>query len=404
MTERVPVGTVPGERLYSLSFLGAHLAFMPIFALLLPRRIAVIAPEQAIETLSSLLLIGGIVASVAHIAAGRWSDRWLVKFGSRRGLIGLGLIALCAAQVGLAVAQTWTALVIAIIIFQVALNLMFAPLGALLADYISDERKGRVAGLLNAALPLSSIGTAVAAFLFPRDGPGGFLLVAIASGLAILPLLIAWPFGAGAKPRKPNDVAAIPPSREARRDYLKIWCARLLIQLGAAFVINYFYLYLIDLGGNGVQASRRIGSFAMVATAASFASAIGSGFWSDRVGRRKPPLMLASLAATSGLLVLALEPSPLMVLAAYVIFHVGLTAFLSVDSALVAQLLAHSRRRGELLGLMNLTNTLPAIIVPAIAIRAASEAAPLNWPLAFVMAATLALGALALISRIRTIA
>lgn len=59
MTERVPVGTVPGERLYSLSFLGAHLAFMPIFTLLLPRRIAVIAPEQAIETLSSLLLIGG---------------------------------------------------------------------------------------------------------------------------------------------------------------------------------------------------------------------------------------------------------------------------------------------------------------------------------------------------------
>ncbi|MEP7315063.1 MAG: MFS transporter [Sphingomicrobium sp.] len=406
MIEQAPGGSTPGELLYSLSFLGAHLAFMPVFALLLPRRIAAIAPGQAIETLSALLLIGGVVASVAHIAAGRWSDRWLVRYGNRRGLIGVGLAALCAAQFGLAMAQTWAALIIAIVLFQLALNLMFAPLGALLADHVADARKGRVAGLLNAALPLSSIGTAAAALLFRSDGPGGFLLVALASALAILPLLIAWPFGSLAPLDDPNCAPApsMAPTKDARQDYVKIWCARLLIQLGAAFVINYFYLYLVDLGGNSLQASQRIGSIAIVATAASFASAICAGFWSDRAGRRKPPLISAALAATGGLLILALEPSSAMVLVAYVLFQVGLTAFLSVDSAMVAQLLSNSRRRGELLGLMNLTNTLPAIIVPAIAMRAASGAAPLNWPLAFVMAAALALGALALVSRIRSIA
>lgn len=404
MIEQAPGGSTPGERLYSLSFLGAHLAFMPVFALLLPRRIAAIAPGQAIETLSALLLIGGIVASVAHIAAGRWSDRWLVRHGNRRGLIAVGLAALCAAQFGLAMAQTWAALIIAIVLFQLALNLMFAPLGALLADHVADARKGRVAGLLNAALPLSSIGTAAAAFLFPSDGPGGFLLVALASALAVLPLLIAWPFGSLAPLDDPNRAPSMAPTKDARRDYVKIWFARLLIQLGAAFVINYFYLYLVNLGGDSLQASQRIGSIAIVATAASFASAICAGLWSDRAGRRKPPLISAALAATGGLLILALEPSSAMVLVAYVLFQVGLTAFLSVNSALVAQLLSNSRRRGELLGLMNLTNTLPAIIVPALAMRAASGAAPLNWPLAFVMAAALALGALALVSRIRSIA
>jgi sugar phosphate permease len=122
------------------------------------------------------------------------------------------------------------------------------------------------------------------------------------------------------------------------------------------------------------------------------------------VGRRKRPLILATLAAASGLLLLASEPAPALVLAAYVLFQIGLTAFLSVDSALVAQLLSRSARRGELLGLMNLTNTIPAIAVPAVALGAASGTATLDWSLAFLLTAALAGSALLLVSRIRTIA
>ncbi len=56
------------------------------------------------------------------------------------------------------------------------------------------------------------------------------------------------------------------------------------------------------------------------------------------------------------------------VLASYAAFAAALSAFLSVDSAMVAQLLTGYRHRAFALGLMNLTNTLPAIIVPGLTI------------------------------------
>ena len=92
-----------------------------------------------------------------------------------------------------------------------------------------------------------------------------------------------------------------------------------------------------------------------------------------------------------------------MVVAAFVLFHVGLTAFLSVDSAMVAQLLSNNERRGELLGFMNLTNTVPSILVPALTLLSVRSNPVPDWSIAFAVAGVLAIAAAAILSRIRTI-
>ena len=61
--------------------------------------------------------------------------------------------------------------------------------------------------------------------------------------------------------------------------------------------------------------------------------------------------------------VMALWP---LVVMAYALFAIGLAGFLAVDSALVAQLISASARRATLLGVMNLTNTLPGILAPLV--------------------------------------
>lgn len=391
-----------GELRYAIAFFGAHIAFIPMFALLLPRRVAAIAPDSAITLLSILLLVGGITASLAHIAAGRFSDRWLRRHDSRRGVILVGVAALVVAQLLLAMAINATALLVAVIAFQIALNLMFAPLGALLADHVADARKGRVAGWLNATLPLASLGTALAAFLFPVDGPGGFLLIAVIGGLAVLPLLARWPFGpvAAQSPVDPVVVAAI--GADQRADYVRMWSARLLVQLGAAFVINYFFLYLVDLA-SAQHASRLMGILAALATILSVASAVAAGHWSDRRGHRRLPMIAAALACAIGLLAMAATSHWPIVVAAFILFHVGLTAFLSVDSAMVTQLLSTHERRGELLGFMNLTNTVPSILVPALTLVSVRSNPVPDWSIAFAIAGALALAAAAILTRIRTI-
>jgi ABC-type transport system involved in cytochrome c biogenesis permease component len=57
----------------------------------------------------------------------------------------------------------------------------------------------------------------------------------------------------------------------------------------------------------------------------------------------------------------------------YVLLQTALAAYLSVDTALIAQLVTGHPRRGLLLGVMNLSNTFPSIIVPVIALLAFNE-------------------------------
>ena len=400
MTRAAPEATALAERSYGLALLGAHLAFMPLFALLLPRRVYDIAPGSAVAMLSWLLLVGGIVASVAHIAAGKLSDHWFSRFGQRRGLVAIGAAAVVGAYAGFAWATDLRSLMVAMVIFQLALNLMFAPLGAMLTDHVADERKGRVAAMMNSALPLSAIGTALAAALFPVDGAGGFLFVGALSTCAALPLILT--------ARLPliavTPATATPTIVMAWPDFARVWAARLLMQSGAAFLLNFFYLFVASRPAmTGSAASHAFGILAALSMIASVSAALVAGAWSDRRRTRRWPMVGAALACALSLAILAaVDGWPMMILG-YVLFNAGLTIFLSADSALVAQLLSGHPRRGEYLGYMNLTNTLPAIVVPAIALGMLAQTPQLNWSLGFSGAALLALVAGLLVTQIRTI-
>lgn len=114
MRVRRQARATPFLPLYALANLGAHIGFMPLILLLLPRRVEALAPAGKVELLSWLLLIGGIAASIAHIIAGHAGDRWLARHGNRRGLIALGLAALVAAYGLLGWAQGLALLVAAV--------------------------------------------------------------------------------------------------------------------------------------------------------------------------------------------------------------------------------------------------------------------------------------------------
>ncbi|WP_265587187.1 MFS transporter [Sphingomicrobium arenosum] len=393
-----------------LATLGAFTAFMPLLVLLLPRRVEQIAPGAALEPLSLLLLVGGLVASGAHILGGWWSDRWMARVGSRRTQIGIGLFAVLASLLAFGHARHLPALMGAMIAFQFSFNILFAPLNALLADYVEDARKGVVAGLQGGMLPLAGFTVSLVGWLSVRDAAWPFGLTAAFVGLAIAPLLLFWT-------RQP--VLAHPPIgaeqgaaawKLLRGDFARAWIARLLVQLGAVSVISYLFLYVeaIASGAAGFGTRSPSGAVALltlVSNLFAIAAGLAAGRWSDRLGARKPVLVVTALLMAAMLALLAFAPHWLLVIAAHAIFTAALTAFLSVDSAMVASLVAGRRRRGALLGMMNLTNTLPSIIAPAIALglsQAALGGQALFTLLLLAAGATL-LAALA-VTRIRSIA
>ena len=400
-----------GEGLYALAYLGAQLGFMPLFMLLLPRRVLAVDPEHGLATLSWLLLLGGAVASVAHIAAGAIGDAWMAWRGDRRAVIAVGLVGLVGAYGLLARAGSPAALAVGVVAFQLALNLMFAPLGALMTDYVADDRKGRVAGLLNAGLPLSALMVTGLARLFPTDSGAGFLAIAALAACLVGPLLVVWPFPPGARraPATAVDPRAETAPRLDRRDLSLAWFGRLSMQLGASLLINYIFLYVAALRQTSrlagmPEATWAVGLLSLVAGGVAVVSAVAAGHGSDAQRRRRLPMILAALAATAALSLLARPSSWGLLLAAYGLFQAALTAYLAIDSAMVAQLVGRHPRRGAWLGLMNLTNTLPGVICAAIAllnVTRAPDAVALSHLVLACAAASLA--SAVLVGRIRSL-
>lgn len=359
---------------FPLAYLGAHLAFMPVLVLLLPRRVQALVGDEAPLVLSWLLLLGALTASAAHILSGHWSDRWIVRYGSRRGLIAMGLAALLASFALFAAAGSVVQIGAALVAFQLALNLAFAPLGALLADHVPDGSKGSVAGFLGAALPLSSAGVGLLAWLFPEDSGTAFVVNGLLVAACMLPLLVLWGFRhrPSSSPPPPSVTAA--GFDKGRYDFVLAWLSRFLIQLGAAFVIGFLFL----LVSNRIQtdpewagrrsASDAIALLSLAATLVAIFGAIAGGRLSDQLRVRRVPLSIAAGISAASLVALGWGVAWPFFIGAYALFQLALSAFLAIDSALVAQLVGDSPRRGALMGVMNLANTFPAVLAPAVAI------------------------------------
>jgi len=359
---------------FPLAYLGAHIGFIPLLVFLLPRRVETLAGPQSPVVLSWLLLGGALVASISHIAAGHMSDRWFEAHGSRRGIIAIGVATLFSSFIILGLADTIPRIAAALVVFQLALNLTFAPLGALLADYTPDGSKGTVAGLLNASLPLSAGATALLAWLFPSASAAAFAMNGFLAAACIAPLLIRWgyPTAGPAVTSGTAPLEASPPSLVW--DFALAWAARFLVQLGAAFVIGFLFLllsqkFVIDPSwAGGRDASQAIAMLSLAASCVAVVGAAAGGRLSDRVGVRRRPLVIAAAGVALCLATLGWGVAWPIFLMAYALFQLVLSAFLAIDQALVAQLIGKSARRGALLGIMNLANTIPAVVAPSIAL------------------------------------
>lgn len=358
---------------YGLALFGVHLAFMPLLVLLLPRRVEALAEGDPATALSRILLFGALAASISNIAAGVFSDRWLERNGSRRGPVVLGLALMAASYLGLAAADGLLVLTMAIIAFQVGLNATMSPLSALLTDYIPNTEKGRIAGLANAALPLSSAAIAPLAWLFPRDSSTAFLAVGAIAVACCIPVAALWPFGHAARSVAPHPLPSPVVSGPVRQDFVLAWLARMLMQLGAAFIIGYLYVFVTARFGATddpatASVGERIGVLSLAVTAIATVSALASGRISDRLGARRVPLAFAAMTAGLALAGLGSMPDWIAFVAAYALFHAALAGFLALDTALVAEMLATHPRRAALLGVMNLTNTVPGVLASGIAL------------------------------------
>jgi MFS family permease len=346
--------------LYALAVAGGAVAYMPFLTLLLPVRATSLAAETALNVLAIAAFAGAISASLANIAFGWASDR----SGVRRPWILAGLVLSSCLLLCIPLAKDPWTLVAIIVLWQCGLNMMLAPLAAWAGDTIPDAQKGLLGGLLALAPALGALSGAfitLPGFQLWEDHEISVVLFVIGM---IGPLLV---FG---KPRAMPQLtsvglaAADKPAHPhaSRRAMVRMWTARLLVQIAEASLFAFLLLWFRSLDpAFGQNDTATI--FSIVLGLAVFC-ALAAGRWSDHAGRPIVPLIWGAAIAALGLLVMALAPSLPIAIAGYVAFGLASSVFLALHSSQTLRVLPRPQTRARDLGIFNLTNTVPSLIMP----------------------------------------
>jgi len=355
--------------LYALAWGGGVVAYAPFLTLVLPLRVEALAPDVKVALLSLIALVGALVASVVNILVGVLSDRSVGSVRGRRPWVALGLGLTLASYALLPFCSTPMTLLAGVILFQVALNTMLGPLGAIAADETPDSQKGFISGAMGAGGALGVV-AGVIVTAWPRAGLGTQLT--IITGLVlicVLPFLVIC--------RRRGPLITVPEQgpvmvKRRRQDLARAWIARLLIQVcgGVLFAYLIFYLQTVDRTGVVMRPGDIAGQAAWLSGAASIALiplAVAVGRLSDRSGVRRPFLVGAAALVAVGLVVMAFSHHWAAAFFGYLVFSFGVGLFLTLQNAYAMQLLANSGRRGRDMGILNLTNTLPAMVATGLA-------------------------------------
>ena len=386
--------------LYSLAFAGGAVAYMPLLTVLLPVQVERMTGGGAaqIAWLGQCFVWGAIAASLSNIAFGWLSDR----LGNRRLFIWAGLIASSALLLAIGQAATLPQLLVLIVAWQVALNMMLGPLTALAGDSVPDAQKGMLGGLLSLAPGLGAVGGALVTWSILPDPQMRLAIVALMVCACVLPLLLAGrgrPFPQLMKDGAAGDSGEVTVAAPSHRSLaVRMWLARFLVQVADAALFAFLYTWFRQLSADfGDDDTARL--FGVVLVLAIPLTLI-VGRWSDRAGRPILPLAVSSAIAGLALLAMAASGAVLPGIAAYAVFGLATSLFLSLHAAQTLRVLPRPSRRGRDLGLFNLTNTLPALTMALLSLDLIPR---LGFSGFFALLAGLVLAAAALLASARPI-
>lgn len=363
--------------------------FGPI-QILLPAQAAALSPDGGKEAL--LALVTGTGAAISMIANPLWgaaSDRLRLRTGSRMPILVAGLVIGVVGLAVLAVADTAPVMVTGWALTQFGLNGPFAVLAALIADRVPDERRGLVGSLFGVAQLIGTVvGTALAVAL--GEGALGYVAVAVAVPLLVLPILLTKPGGPELEAPQGADTGIL---RSVRidRPFVAAFALRFLLNLVAALGLLYLYFFLSDRAGVDDP-----GTWMLILTVCyvvvAGATAAVAGPLSDRIRSRKVPAAAASIVLAVGSTLLAFSMGMPLVVTAVLVLGVGYGLFLAIDIAVVTEALPDPATRATLLGVANVGSSLPQVLAPVVAAPIVLSAG--GYPALYVGAAIVALLAL----------
>jgi MFS family permease len=407
-----PTAILPISHLLRLSvyWLGLVAVFNGI-TVILQERIKVLVPDPAVQytTLGVVQAAGVIIAVLVQPTVGTISDYTISRFGRRKPYILVGTILDFVFLIGLATSNTLLAVTAFIILLQFSSNMAQGPFQGYVPDLVPAPQVGlasalvglfQVLGVVTGVL-VATIGLVIGDFTLPT------IMLGVIELVTMLSLFFRLDEGRRAKDRRSRSWWSV--ATEAwgtdilrERSFIFLVASRFFVLGGTAFLFNLAVPYLERAQGMIDPGERALWINIATLLVALFTamSTIPAARLSDRIGRKRVIYAACAMGAV-GMVICALAPTPITFLPGAIIVGVGAGTFLSVDWALMTDIIPKASS-GRYMGISNVataTNGVMAAFIGGIIIdRLAASGTPETGPrLAFLLAPVwFAIGALLL--------
>ena len=387
--------------LLSLANLGLWMGYFGPLQVLLPNQAQDLGGIDKTTALGIITGAGALVAVLVGPIAGALSDATTARTGRRHTWIASGALLGCAGLALLSGQRTLIGLTLCWCVAQAGLNTLQAGLSAIVPDRTPVRQRGLVSGWVGLT---QSIGVVIGVLLVTLVA-GGYFLIGSLVVLTVVPFLLFTPdpaVPAGGAPRVTlRRLAAVYRfSPRANPDFSWAWATRFLVQLGNAMATLYLLYFLRDRVGHDRPEDGLL-LLILVYTGTTVLTVVVGGVISDRTGRRKPSVIVSGYVMATAAGLLAFWPTWTGAIIAAVVLGLGFGVYLSVDQALVTQVLPAARDRARDLGIINIANSAPQVLGPAIAFPLVSYAG--GYPALFLAAAAVTVLGSVLVTRIRSV-
>ncbi|MFE4467482.1 MFS transporter [Leifsonia sp. NPDC056824] len=374
-----------------------------LIAVLLPNQVTNIDPAHKVANLAIVTTTSFVFTLFAQPIVGAFSDRTRSRMGRRAPWMVIGTAVAAAFLIGLGSLQSILWITVFWVVIQVALNAMQGPLSAITPDRFPRSRRGVASAMVGiGTMAGSTIGVIVAGILAANVG-----LAYSAFGIVVL--LVTLGFVLLNRDYSSKSIE-LPPFRwkaffagfwinpRKHPDFAWAFAARFLFTLGYFVAFSYQLFILTDyIGMSLTQANAQIGVISLASLATTVVSVALAGWLSDRLGRRKAFIYLASVLMIVGLAMPLLMPTLTGMLLMSAINGFGFGLYMACDTALMTEVLPGGGvAAAKDLGILNVATNIPQALSPAIA--AVLIGAVGGYPALFVFAMVcVALAALVLI-------
>src|SRR6218665_20764 len=358
-----PIPTIPRPLLPppSLAWIG----------FLLPAKPAELPGVEKIGAFAILPIVGSIVALIANIVFGALSDRTRSRFGSRSPWIFGGAVGATLGLVILAISADFTTLLIGWLVLQVAQNAYLAATSAMIADRVAPHRQGLISGILGTSNTIAQAAGAIIGGTFATQVDTGFWTIAAIPLVGAIIILLLAPdssnLGTHRIPLTTKTIMTTFAFPRKAPDFYWALFGRLLLILGFFSVINYHLFILTDyMNQSPAEAGATISMAGIITTVTGVVAGLIAGPISDKINRRKLPVLVASILIGIGAIVPFVAPQPWALIAFAGVAGFGMGMYWAVDVALVIRVLPHPGTRAKDLGILNMANTGGQILAPVI--------------------------------------